>query len=46
MPAMEFGFSYEKAYLVEDHSGVATFRMGELRPGRALPILRGHGVRA
>jgi hypothetical protein len=28
----------------EDLNGVATFRIGEVRPGRALPILRGLGV--
>lgn len=28
-----------------DRNGVATFRIGEVRPGRALPLLRGLGVR-
>ncbi len=36
--------SLRSAYLGEDLNGVFTFRIGEVRPGRALPILRGLGV--
>ena len=37
--------SLRSAYLGEVLSGVSTFRIGEVRPGGALPILRGLGVR-
>ncbi len=32
------------AFLSEDLNGVSTFRIGEVQPGRALPLLRSLGV--
>ena len=44
VPTVAFGFPCGRLTGLADHSGVSTFRIGEVQPGRALPILRGLGV--
>ena len=44
VPAEELSFPYGWLTGLADHSGVSTFRISEVQPGRALPILRGLGV--
>ena len=45
VPAEDVSLPCGRHTSVEDLNGVSTFRIGEVRPGRALPILRGLGVR-
>ncbi len=45
VPAEAFSRPYGWPTWVQGLIGVTTFRIGEVRPGRALPILRGLGVR-